>query len=126
MFFKTPLHSLEESADSTPDAIHFNTDLASAGPVFITTTTQRVVTGCTGPPERGPSPRHAEAVKENIYLSLRSSHTLHPACIFKSAASFSLFSHSLHHSLRLSQPLRLYLFSFLSSFVLPFRSLLLD
>lgn len=85
-------------AVKTPDVIHFNTDLPSADPAFITKTTQWVVTAQallnTG--------RHLAMETQsskNVYLSLRSSHTL-TVCIFKSAPSLSF--QSLHHLLCLS------------------------
>lgn len=111
--------------DSTPDVIHFNTDLASAGPVFITTTTQRVVTAQAFLN----AGRHLATQKQSRKTFIYHCAPATPSTLsaYLSLLPPSLFSLTLFITrLRLSQPLRLYLFSFLSSFVLRFCSLRLD
>lgn len=72
--------------------------LSSSDSGFLSAYTNLVGRDCTSPPNHWPTPHHGDTVKQNVYLSLRSSHTL-AVCILKSAASLSLFIQSLHHLL---------------------------
>lgn len=63
---------------------------------FLSAYTNLVGRDCTSPPNHWPTPHHGDTVKQNVYLSLHSSHTL-AVYILKFAAS--LFIQSLHHLL---------------------------
>lgn len=66
----------------------FSPFLSSSDSGFLSAYTNLVGRDCTSPPNHWPTPHHGDTVKQNVYLSLRSSHTL-AVYILKSASSLA-------------------------------------